>query len=325
MRIVVAIGGNAIIAEHERGTWAEQHANAAIIARELAALKRRGHELVLTHGNGPQVGALHVQHSRAGDEVPALPFDALVAMTQGQLGYLLQTAIEEADSDVRTATVLTRVRVDPDDPSFAQPTKPIGRFFVDEREARRAAGHTLTVAPDAGRGWRTVVPSPRPLEIVEFEQIATLAAAGMLVIAAGGGGIPVLRRGDRLEGAEAVIDKDRASAALARAVDAELLVMLTGVEWISLDYGTRWQRDMARLTVSDAERLLAAGEFPPGSMGPKVESAARFIREGGSAAVVTCGEQLLGAVDGSVGTRIVPDAEGPSATAWTRPTTVAAA
>jgi carbamate kinase len=325
MRIVVAIGGNAIIAEHERGTWAEQRANAAVIARELAALKRAGHELVLTHGNGPQVGALHVQHSRAGDEVPALPFDALVAMTQGQLGYLLQTAIEEADPDVRTAAVLTRVRVDPDDPSFAQPTKPIGRFFADEREARRAAGHTLTVAPDAGRGWRTVVPSPRPREIVEFEQIATLARAGMLVIAAGGGGIPVVRRGKRLEGAEAVIDKDRASATLARAVDAELLVLLTGVEWISLDYGTRWQRDMARLTVSDAERLLDAGEFPPGSMGPKVESAARFIREGGSAAVVTCAEQLLGAVDGSAGTRIVPDAEGPSATAWTRPTTVAAA
>jgi carbamate kinase len=325
MRIVVAIGGNAIIAEHERGTWAEQRANAAVIARELAGLKRAGHELVLTHGNGPQVGALHVQHSRAGDEVPALPFDALVAMTQGQLGYLLQTAIEDVDTDVRTATVLTRVRVDPDDPSFAQPTKPIGRFFDDEREARRAAGHTLTVAPDAGRGWRTVVPSPQPREIVEFEQIATLARAGMLVIAAGGGGIPVVRRGDRLEGAEAVIDKDRASAALALAVDAELLVMLTGVEWISLDFGTRWQRDMARLTVSHAERLLAEGEFPPGSMGPKVESAARFIREGGSAAVVTCAEQLHGAVDGRAGTRIVPDAEGPSATAWTRPTTVAAA
>jgi carbamate kinase len=325
MRIVVAIGGNAIIAEHERGTWAEQRANAATIARELAALKRAGHELVLTHGNGPQVGALHVQHSRAGDEVPALPFDALVAMTQGQLGYLLQTAIEEADPDVRTATVLTRVRVDPDDPSFAHPTKPIGRFFADEREARRAAGHTLTVAPDAGRGWRTVVPSPRPQEIVEFEPIATLARAGMLVIAAGGGGIPVVSQDERLEGAEAVIDKDRASAALARAVDAELLVMLTGVEWISLDFGTRWQRDMARLTVSDAERLLAAGEFPPGSMGPKVESAARFIREGGSAAVVTCAEQLRGAVHGCAGTRVVPDSEGPSATAWTRPTTVAAA
>jgi carbamate kinase len=325
MRIVVAIGGNAIIAEHERGTWAEQRANAATIARQLAALKRAGHELVLTHGNGPQVGALHVQHSRAGDEVPALPFDALVAMTQGQLGYLLQTAIEEADPDVRTATILTRVRVERTDPSFEHPTKPIGRFFDDEGAAKRAAGKALSVAPDAGRGWRTVVPSPRPQEIVEFEQIAALAKAGMVVIAAGGGGIPVVRRGRRLEGAEAVIDKDRASAVVARAVDASLLVMLTGVERVALDFGTRWQRDMARLTASDAERLLAEGEFPPGSMGPKVESAVRFVREGGGGAIVTCAERLLDAVGGAAGTRIVSDAEGPSATAWSSPASVAAA
>jgi carbamate kinase len=325
MRIVVAIGGNAIIAEHELGTWAEQRANAATIARQLAALKRTGHELVLTHGNGPQVGALHVQQSRAGDEVPALPFDALVAMTQGQLGYLLQTAIEEADPELRTATILTRVRVEADDPSFAQPTKPIGRFFDNEGEARRAAGKGLTVAPDAGRGWRTVVPSPRPQEIVEFEQIATMARAGVLVIAAGGGGIPVVRRSGGLAGAEAVIDKDRASAVLARAVDASLLVMLTGVERVALDFGTRWQRDMARLTASDAERLLADGEFPPGSMGPKVESAARFVRETGCAAIVTCAERLLDAVEGTAGTRVVPDTDGPSATAWSSPESVAAA
>jgi carbamate kinase len=325
MRIVVAIGGNAIIAEHEPGTWAEQRANAATIAHQLAALKRSRHELVLTHGNGPQVGALHVQHSRAGGEVPALPFDALVAMTQGQLGYLLQTAIEEADPDVRTATILTRVRVEPDDPSFANPTKPIGRFFESERDARRAAGKAVSVAPDAGRGWRTVVPSPRPQEIVEFEQIAALARAGFLVIAAGGGGIPVVRRDGRLGGAEAVIDKDRASAVLADAVDAALLVMLTGVECVALDFGTRWQRDMARLTASDAERLLAEGEFPPGSMGPKVESAARFVRETGGTAIVTCAERLLDAVHGSAGTRVVPDAEGPSATAWSSPASVAAA
>jgi len=325
MRIVVAIGGNAIIAEHERGTWAEQRANADVIARELTSLKHAGHELVLTHGNGPQVGALHVQHSRAGDEVPPLPFDALVAMTQGQLGYLLQTAIEEVDPSVRTATILTRVRVLEDDPSFAKPTKPIGRFFEHERDARRAAGKALTVAPDAGRGWRTVVPSPRPQEIVEFEQIAALAEAGMLVIAAGGGGIPVVRRDGRLQGAQAVIDKDRASAVLAGAIEAELLVMLTGVQRVALDFGTRWQRDMARLTASDAERLLAEGEFPPGSMGPKVESAVTFVRGRGRPAVVTCAERLLDAVQGSAGTRIVPDAEGPSATAWTSPTTVAAA
>jgi carbamate kinase len=147
----------------------------------------------------------------------------------------------------------------------------------------------------------------------------------MLVIAAGGGGIPVVRRGQRLEGAEAVVDKDRASAVLARAVGAELLVMLTGVECVGLDFGTRWQRDMARLTVSDAERLIAEGEFPPGSMGPKVESAVRFIRDGGRSAIVTRAERLLDAVEGSSGTRIVPDADGPSATAWTSPTTVAAA
>ncbi len=246
-------------------------------------------------------------------------------MTQGQLGYLLQTAIEDVDPDVRTATLLTRVRVHADDPSFAHPTKPIGRFFDDEGEARRAAGKGLSVAPDAGRGWRTVVASPRPHEIVEFEQIAVLARAGMLVIAAGGGGIPVIRRGGRLEGAEAVIDKDRASAVLAQAVDASLLVMLTGVECIALDFGTRWQRDMARLTVGDAERLLADGEFPPGSMGPKVESAVRFVRDGGRAAIVTSAERLLDAVDGVAGTWVVPDAEGPSATSWSRPTSVAAA
>jgi carbamate kinase len=317
MRIVVAIGGNAITAEHERGTWAEQRANAAVVAAEIAALKRAGHELVLTHGNGPQVGALHVQHSRAGDEVPELPFDALVAMTQGQLGYLLQAAIEDADPGVRTATVLTRVVVAADDPSFAEPTKPIGRFFSDEQSARHAAGPTLRVAPDAGRGWRTVVASPRPQEIAEFAEIAALARRGVLVIAAGGGGIPVVRAGSHLEGVPAVIDKDRASAALARSVEAELLVMLTGVEQVALDFGTRWQRDMARLTVSDAEQLLRAGEFPAGSMGPKVESAARFVRHGGRAAIVTCAARLIDAVAGSAGTWIVPDVEGPSATAWT--------
>jgi carbamate kinase len=317
MRIVIAIGGNAIIAEDERGTWAQQRANAAAVARDLAALKRAGHELVLTHGNGPQVGALHTQHARAASEAPPLPFDALVAMTQGQLGYLLQAAIEEVDPRIRTATVLTRVRVDPDDPSFAKPSKPIGRFYRDERAARTAAGDGLAVASDAGRGWRTVVASPTPREIVEFDQIRMLAERGVLVIAAGGGGIPVVPADGRLRGVEAVIDKDRSSATLALAVQADALVMLTGVERVALDFGTRWQRDMARLTVSDAQHLLAAGEFPAGSMGPKVESAIRFVGGGGRSAIVTCARRLADAVDGDAGTRIVADAQGPSATAWT--------
>jgi carbamate kinase len=316
VRIVIAIGGNAIIAEDERGTWCEQRANAASVARDLVTLKRAGHELVLTHGNGPQVGALHTQQARTAAEVPQLPFDALVAMTQGQLGYLLQTAIEEVDPLVRTAAVLTRVRVDRDDTSFSQPSKPIGRFYRDERAARNAAGDGLAIAPDAGRGWRTVVASPKPREIIEFEQIRMLAEHGMLVIAAGGGGIPVVRANGHLSGVEAVIDKDRSSAALALAVGADALVMLTGVERVALDFGTRWQRDMARLTVSDAQQLLAADEFPPGSMGPKVESAIRFVTGGGKTALVTCARRLVSAVDGDSGTRIVPDAQGPSATAW---------
>jgi carbamate kinase len=314
VRIVVAVGGNAIVAGHERGTWEEQRANAGQIAGQLAALKRLNHELVLTHGNGPQVGALHQQHARGLPEIPRLPLDALVAMTQGQLGYLLQSAIEEVDPTLRTATVLTRVTVDADDPSFSAPSKPVGRFYNDERSARLAAEADDAVAPDAGRGWRIVVPSPRPHHIVEFEQIRLLAESGTLVIAAGGGGIPVVT--GRLEGVEAVIDKDRASGALARAVHADLLVMLTGVEWVALDFGTRWQRDMARLTASDAEHLLQSGEFPAGSMGPKVESAVRFVSEAGKPAIITCAERLQAAVEGDAGTTIVPDAAGPSASVW---------
>ncbi|HUO70073.1 MAG TPA: carbamate kinase [Solirubrobacteraceae bacterium] len=324
MRIVIAIGGNAIIAQRELGTWAEQRANAAEIARELVALKHHGHELVLTHGNGPQVGALLLQHLGGVPGVPALPLDALVAMTQGQLGYLLQNAITDADPALRTSTVLTRVVVEADDPAFADPTKPIGRFYRDERAAQLAAAHWGDVTEDAGRGWRTVVASPSPQEILEFEQIRMLAERGVLVIAAGGGGIPVARTDGELAGVPAVIDKDRASAVLALAVEADLLVLLTGVERVALDFGTRWQRDMARLTVSDATRLLSSGEFPPGSMAPKVESAVRFVSAGGQAAIVTSADRLVDAVQGGGGTRIVPNAEGPSATAWANAASVAA-
>ena len=312
MRIVIAIGGNAIIREGQRGTWDEQLANARVIAQELVQLKRRGHEIVLTHGNGPQVGALHLQNDLAAGQSPPLPLDVLVAMTQGQLGYLMQTAIEELDPTIQTVTVLTRVRVDPADPSFAEPTKPIGQFYPEDEARRLERERGFAVASDAGRGWRCVVASPMPGEIVEFESVRALVERGALVIAAGGGGIPT-RKGPGPAGVEAVIDKDRASAALALATGADMLAMLTGVERVAIDFGTRWQRDMARLTVSDAARLLEQGEFPPGSMGPKVESAARFVSGGGRAAVVTSAERLLDAVERDGGTRVVPDEEGPSA------------
>jgi carbamate kinase len=312
MRIVVAIGGNAITREGQRGSWDEQLANARDVARELVQLKRRGHEIVLTHGNGPQVGALHLQHDVAAGQAPPLPLDVLVAMTQGQLGYLMQTAIEELDPSVRTVTVLTRVHVDPADPSFESPTKPIGQFYSEDDARRLERERGFAVAPDAGRGWRCVVASPTPGQIAEFESVRALVEQGALVIAAGGGGIPVSSGAGHPTGVEAVIDKDRASAALGLATGADLLALLTGVERVAIDFGTRWQRDMARLTVSDAERLLGEGEFPPGSMGPKIESAARFVSEGGRGAVITRADHLIGAVEGRGGTRIVPDEEGPS-------------
>jgi carbamate kinase len=312
MRLVIAIGGNAITREGQRGTWDEQLANARVVARELVELKRRGHEIVLTHGNGPQVGALHLQHDLAAGQSPPLPLDVLVAMTQGQLGYLMQTVIEELDPTIQTVTVLTRVRVDPADPSFAEPTKPIGQFYTEDEARRLERERGFAVASDAGRGWRCVVASPMPVDIVEFESVRALVERGALVIAAGGGGIPT-RTGPGPAGVEAVIDKDRASAALALATGADMLAMLTGVERVAIDFGTRWQRDMARLTVSDAVRLLEQGEFPPGSMGPKVESAARFVSGGGRAALITSAERLHDAVERDGGTRVVPDEEGPSA------------
>ena len=325
MLIVIAVGGNAITQEGQVGTWEEQRANARVVAEGLVALRGRGHRLVLTHGNGPQVGALHLQQVLGARQTPALPFDALVAMTQGQLGYLLQTAIEEIDRHATTATILTRVLVDRDDSAFAAPSKPIGPFY-SEAEARHLADERgWVVAPDSGRGWRVVVASPRPAAIVDIEAIRSLVEAGVLVIAAGGGGIPVLSaHGANPVGVEAVIDKDRASGVLAGAIEADMLVLLTGVHRIALDFGTRWQRDMAQLSVSDALDLLERGEFPAGSMGPKVEAAAVFAAPGGRVAVVTSAERLIDVVEGCAGTRIVADAEGRSLSAPASPPPVAA-
>jgi carbamate kinase len=311
VRIVIAFGGNALIREDERGTWTEQTVHALEAARAIARVAR-AHEVVLTHGNGPQVGALALQQAGGEPDAPALPFDVLDAMTQGEIGYLLQQALAAVDPSLPTATILTRVRVNPDDPALTEaPTKPIGPFY-DEPTARRLANERgWSVAPDAGRGWRRMMPSPRPLEIVEVREIQVLAAAGVLVIAGGGGGIPVVRRDGRLAGIDAVIDKDRCAAELATATGAELLVLVTGVPRAALGFGTPGQRGIVRLTVSDALRHLDAGEFPPGSMGPKIEGGARFAG-GGGRTVITDVAHVTAALDGDAGTWIVPDAEGPS-------------
>ena len=322
-RVVVAFGGNAITREHERGTWEEQSANARVAARAVLELREAGHEVLLTHGNGPQVGALALQQVQAEGQSPALPFDVLGAMTQGQLGYLLQQALCTLAPDVPTATVLTRVVVDPADLAFARPTKPIGPFY-DEAAARALADDRgWVVGPDAGRGWRRMIASPLPLDVVEIEHIRALLDRGVVVVAGGGGGVPVARVDSRLVGVEAVIDKDRCAASLAASTGADLLVMVTGVDRVALDFGTRWQRDMARLTVADAVRHLESGEFPAGSMGPKIEAGVRFLDEGGRAAIITSSEHVSAACAGCHGTWLVPDREGPSATAAVEPAAAA--
>jgi carbamate kinase len=304
MRVVVAIGGNALIQASDDGSWERQLANAREIAADVVALHAAGHELVLTHGNGPQVGALMLQQEAASAETPPLPLDALTAMTQGQIGYLLATAIADVDQDVSTVALLTRVVVDPEDPAFTTPTKPVGPFYDASEAVRLASERRWSVAEDAGRGWRRVVPSPRPLRVLGAEHVGPLLGTGSVVIAVGGGGIPVAPDG---RGVQGVIDKDRASAELALAIRADVLVLLTGVPRVAVDFGTRWERELERITVSEAVRGLEEGEFPAGSMGPKIESASRFVEGGHGRAVITSAGRLAAAVGGEDGTWVVPD------------------
>ncbi len=308
MRIVVAVGGNALIRAGQAGTWDEQLANVREIAAAVLALRGLGHEVVLTHGNGPHVGALLLQNKLGEAEAAPLPLDALIAMTQGWIGYLLESSFAALDPEVPIAVLLTRVMVDREDPAFAAPDKPVGPFY-DETEARRRAD-TLgwDVAPDAGRGWRRVVPSPHPLEVLGERHVRALLEQGSVVIACGGGGIPVAARGHEVVGVAGVIDKDRCSARLAADIGADVLVLLTGVPRVALDYGTRWERELSVLTMQDARRGLEEGDFPAGSMGPKIESAERFVSESGGRALVTSAEHLVTSVStGEAGTWIVPE------------------
>lgn len=315
MRIVIAVGGNALIRAGQAGTWPEQLQNVREIAEAVLALRAEGHEVVLTHGNGPQVGALLLQNALGEAEAAPLPLDALIAMTQGQIGYLLESAFASVDPAVPIAVLLTRVLVDPDDDAFRAPTKPVGPFYDAAEARRRAVALGWDVAPDAGRGWRRVVPSPRPRKVLGEEHVCALLERGSVVVACGGGGIPVATEGAEVVGVAGVIDKDRCSARLAADIGADALVLLTGVRRVALDYGTRWERELARLTLSDTARWLAEGEFPAGSMGPKLESASAFVEESGGRALITAADRLVAAVAGADGTWVVPDAEGPSVVA----------
>ncbi len=320
--IVVAFGGNAVTRAKERGTHAEQLANISVMCEQVMPLIGAGHRLVIIHGNGPQVGALALQ-AEAGRAlgVPDQPFDVLGAMTQGQIGYLIQQTLHNLlASEVvgrgtneglpawppAVASVVTQVLVDPADPAFLHPTKPIGPFYDQELAQRLAAEKGWTVVQDSDRGWRRVVPSPRPIEVIEADAIRGLIAAGAIVVAAGGGGVPVVRDDQgRLRGVEAVIDKDLAAERLAALVHADTLLLITGVPRIGLDYGTPNQRFLEKLTLDEARRYLAEGQFPPGSMGPKVRASISFVEDGGTEAIVTAPERLAAALRGEDGTRIV--------------------
>ncbi len=300
MTAVVALGGNALMRPGERGTAAEQRANLREAAAALRPLLRE-RELVVTHGNGPQVGNELIRQERAAGEAPPLPLYLAVAQTQAEIGALIESELAPV-AGRPVVCLLTYVLVAEDDPAFQEPTKPVGPFY-DEAKARQLEQERgWHVVHDAGRGWRRVVPSPLPLEVVELDAIRSLLASGTIVVACGGGGIPATRRGEHLAGIDAVIDKDRASSLLARALGADRFVILTEVPAVYADFGSDRQRELRELTVEQAEAL--APELAAGSMRPKVEAAAEFVRATGHAALITSPAAVGEAIEGRAGTVI---------------------
>lgn len=307
-RLVVALGGNALIRRGEPGSVAVQRRSLESAAAALAALAVSAGELVVTHGNGPQVGFLAIQAELAAQVVPAPPLDVIGAESQGQIGYLVAQALRPAlralGDEREVAVILTQTVVDEADPAFQNPTKPVGPTYTHARASRLATWRGWTVAPD-GERWRRVVPSPRPIRLIEAEAIRRLVESGCLVVAAGGGGVPVADLGGgRTRGLEAVVDKDSAAVVLAHAVGADGLLILTDVEAIYRDGMAAHSEPIAQLSLEDAEAGLAEGRWPAGSMGPKVRACVDFIRDGGRFAAVGALERAVDVLAGRSGTRI---------------------
>jgi carbamate kinase len=306
---VVALGGHALLPLGAEPSVEGQFAAAGAACRHLVDMLARGWDVVLTHGNGPQVGHILLRSELAAGKAYPVTLAAAVAESEGEVGYVLQQSLHNALAEAGLAravvTVLTQVVVDGADPAFAHPTKPIGPAY-DEEQAERLRAAGMALAPAPGHGWRRVVASPEPLEVVEAATVRALVRDDTVVIAAGGGGIPVVREDGRLRGVDAVIDKDLASALLAHALDADLLALLTDVRHACLRFGAPDERALGTLTVDEAARYAGEGHFPPGSMGPKVEAAMRFVRATGNPALITTPEALMGALEGTDGTRITP-------------------
>ena len=308
--IVIAIGGNSLIEDTKMVTVESQYEAARKTASHIARLIEAGHRVVITHGNGPQVGFSLLRGEISKSILHPVPLDVCVADTQGTIGYQLQMALKNELAKVgnfnAVATVVTQVEVDPLDPSFNKPTKPIGAFMTEEEALKRQTEEGWSVMEDAGRGYRRVVPSPKPLSIVELETLKILADSGVVVIGSGGGGIPVVKGKDGLyRGIEAVIDKDLAGALIAKELKADLLVISTAVEKVYLNWGKSDQKALSQVTCDECQTYITEGHFAPGSMLPKIEAALDFVKSSGGVALITNPENLYGALYEGKGTKIV--------------------
>ena len=312
-RIVVAIGGNATHPEDIEGTSREQKEIAKLTAKALLPLAQMDNQLIITHGNGPVVGKILMRQALTRDVIAPMPLDICVAHSQGGIAYLLVQAIEnalrEVGNDRHAACLLTQVEVDPKDPAFQNPTKPIGTFYSEDEAKVVGEKMGWTMREDSGRGWRHVVPSPAPQHICDISLIDELSRRGSIVIAGGGGGIPVVRNpdGTRL-GIEAVIDKDLTTAHMANVLGIQTMVMLTAVPQVAIHFGTPEERALDHVTASEMARYLDEGHFPPGSMGPKIDAALRFLNGGGKRVIIAHLEEADAALRGQAGTHVVSDA-----------------
>lgn len=306
--VVLAIGGNAITKPNEKGTFEEQLQNIAMAMDPVADVIKDGYRVVITHGNGPQVGNLLIKNELARSVVPEMPLYVCVANTQGSIGYAIQQQLRYALSrkgmTSEVITFITQVLVDPADPAFQHPTKPIGPFYSHDEAKEIMAKKGYQFVEDSGRGWRRVVPSPYPQRIIESEAIKKALLNGMTVVAAGGGGIPVVEEGGRLHGVDGVIDKDLAAMRLAIDVGADTLFLLTSVHRVAINYGRPDQRELDRITVEEARTYLEQGHFPAGSMGPKVSAAIEFLENGGQRVVIGHLAEAASALRGEAGTTI---------------------
>lgn len=312
-KVIIALGGNAIKQPHEKGTFNEQMNNVKVAANQIAEIAKKDYNIVITHGNGPQVGNLAIQQEQAEHMVPAQPLVVLGSMTQGQIGYMLQQNLKNnlIKRGKQVVTIVTQVIVSKDDPDFQDPSKPVGPYYT-EIEAKNLAKENKwivkKVRPNGEKTWRRVVPSPNPLGIAEGKAIKLMVDAGILVIASGGGGIPVIQNNNGLlEGVDAVIDKDRAGAKLAQVVGSQIYLILTDVEHALLDFGKTSERPIKQMTVNEAKKFGTEGHFKAGSMGPKVEAATSFVEQGGERAIITSLDKAVEALEGKTGTQIIPN------------------